>query len=113
VNRPPRLAGLIELLDSSGWSFAVQHGSDSGGALFIAVQGRPGWDDVTAIRVTWHSRDTGTLRLFSCMGRQPYRGWRDLPLHRLRDMIQPEPDREPNAGPGIGPEPVQATRATR
>lgn len=99
MKRPPALTALITLLDSTGWSYSLQHGLDSSGHPFITINGIPHWDDITAIRATWHTRNTGTLRLFSCMARQPYRGWRDMPLSKIRRIIAPQPAQDQSTQP--------------
>ena len=107
MKRPPALLALIALLDASGWSYSVKHDHDTAGNAFITVTGVPHWDPITSIRATWHTRATGTLRLFSAMGREHYRGWRDMPVSRLRSMIGPQP--EPEHAEQAEPEPEQAS----
>lgn len=92
LKRPKGLTDLIALLDESGWSYGVSQARDSGGAPFITVRGLPHWDQFTEVQVTWHSRSTGTLRLFSCMARQLRRGFYDLSLKAARELITPEPE---------------------
>lgn len=90
LKRPRALTDLIALLDETGWSYAVEQAKDSGGAPYITVRGKPAWDNFTEIRATWHSRDTGTLRLVSCIACQLRRDWHHLPLKAARELIQPE-----------------------
>lgn len=90
--RPKALTALIALLDEAGWSYAVGHGRDTGGALFTTVKGAPFWDTYTQVQATWHSRNTGTLRLSSCMARQMYRDWHDVSLKAARALVTPEPE---------------------
>lgn len=71
---------IIELMDA-GWSFVVQHGKDTGDHPFISVEAKKAKDGGT-IRVTWHTRATGTYRLFSCMVNK-----RDVTLTKALERI--------------------------
>jgi hypothetical protein len=61
---PTKCQNLIAALAISGWSFVVQHGKDTGDSPFISIEGRR---DTCHVMITWHTRATGTYRLFSCM----------------------------------------------
>ena len=64
VSYPPKLSDLVVELTAYGWSFMLNHGKDTGGSPFISIEARRGNQDV---RITWHTRATGTYRLLSCM----------------------------------------------
>lgn len=61
---PAKLADVVTGLLDYGWSFVVQHGKDTGDHPFISIEGRR---DMQHVMITWHTRATGTYRLFSCM----------------------------------------------
>ena len=61
---PAKTRELVTTLADGGWSFVVNHGKDTGEHPFVSTEGRRGNDH---IMVTWHTRATGTYRLFSCM----------------------------------------------
>jgi hypothetical protein len=71
---------IIKLMDA-GWSFVVQHGKDTGDHPFISIGAKKARDGET-IRVTWHTRATGTYRLFSCMVNK-----RDVTLTKALERI--------------------------
>ena len=61
--------GVVDLargLVDAGWQLAVNW-SALGGYLHVTIDGTDPDDITHRVRVTWHSRDTGTLRLFSCL----------------------------------------------
>ena len=74
VNADEALAALPKgaqrLLDAGkarGHRWAVKWGEDTGGNPFVRIKvAASQWAEVNA---TWHTRDTGTLRLFSIYGR--------------------------------------------
>ena len=53
----------VDAIDA-GWSVLLRHGIDTGDNPFVNVEARRGHDHIV---VTWHTRATGTYRLFSCM----------------------------------------------
>lgn len=61
---PNKLHDVVNGLLDYGWSFLVQHGKDTGDSPFISVEAKR---DNETVRITWHTRATGTYRLFSCM----------------------------------------------
>lgn len=61
---PPGCRVLTEALTVNGWSFMLNHGTDTGDNPYISTEARRGTD---TLMVTWHTRDTGTYRLFTCM----------------------------------------------
>ncbi len=71
---------IIELMDA-GWSFVVQHGKDTGDHPFISIEAQKAKGGET-IRVTWHTRATGTYRLFTCMVNK-----RDVTLTKALERI--------------------------
>lgn len=77
---PKKLHYVVEALLDYGWSYMLNHGKDTGNAPFISVEGRRGDMEV---RITWHTRATGTYRLFSCMVNK-----RDVTLTRALELVQ-------------------------
>lgn len=61
---PVKCKSLVDLLAENDWSFALVHGSDTGAADYVTIEAVR---DMRKIIVTWHTRATGTYRLFSCM----------------------------------------------
>lgn len=47
----------------SGWSVLLKHGKDTAGSPFVSVEAVK---DERHLRITWHTRSTGTYRLFAC-----------------------------------------------
>lgn len=77
---PKRLRELHEAVKAAGWRCGVSFGHDSAGHLFVTLEAIDPAEPVHSLKASWHTRATGgrTLRLFSCMIRAPYRGWRDV-----------------------------------
>lgn len=81
---PSRLRDLVRTAQAAGWLVGVGQGVDSGGSPFLSVEARePG--DARKIKATWHTRSTGTYRLFSAMLFEPWEGWRHTTAARLVD----------------------------
>ena len=78
---PAKLADVVTELLDYGWSFVLQHGKDTGDSPFISIEAKRSKDGDT-IRITWHTRATGTYRLFSCMVNK-----RDATLTKARETI--------------------------
>lgn len=73
---PANARELINACLDNGWSVLVQHGIDTGSSPYISIEAaKPG---NRKIRATWHTRASGTYRLFSCMAGRP--GLRDATL---------------------------------
>ena len=68
----------IEAIDAR-WDVLVRHGIDTGDNPFVTVEARRGDRHVMA---TWHTRATGTYRLFSCMVNK-----RDVSLKAAREAV--------------------------
>ena len=64
VSYPPKLTDLVVELTAYGWSFMLNHGKDTGNSPFVSVEARR---ENEHIMITWHTRATGTYRLFSCL----------------------------------------------
>lgn len=62
---PSKLSDVVTALLDHGWSFVLQHGTDTGNSPFISVEAKKSKDGET-IHITWHTRATGTYRLFTC-----------------------------------------------
>lgn len=76
---PKKLYDLVEALLDHGWSYMLNHGKDTGDHPFISIEARRDRQDV---RITWHTRATGTYRLFSCIVNK-----RDVTLTKARETI--------------------------
>ena len=76
---PLKCRELIITLMDCGWSFVVNHGKDTGDHPFISVEARR---DTAHVMVTWHTRATGTYRLFSCMVNK-----RDVTLTKAMEVV--------------------------
>lgn len=76
---PPKCRGLVADLTDGGWSFMVNHGTDTGDNPYIAIEARRGKD---SIMITWHTRATGTYRLFTCMVNK-----RDVSLTKAMEVV--------------------------
>ena len=63
---PAKCRELIDALLDNGWSVLVQHGKDTGDSPFVSIEAAKSTDG-PKLRATWHTRGTGTYRLFSCM----------------------------------------------
>lgn len=91
---PKAAAELHELAIKHDWASAHQFGEDSGGSPFLTLElGRKVGEGKRAVyhyRITWHTRNTGTYRLFSKICRTPASpGWHDAPsLRAIRATIE-------------------------
>lgn len=77
---------LLELAIAHDWTVAWQPDEDSGGAPFVTVRAIADRGAVD-IRVTWHTRNTGTYRMTSAISRGGARGWHDITLAQARELI--------------------------
>ena len=80
-------AGLTKAVAAAlehGRSFLVSHGSDSGDSPFVALNVK--WD-LNEVRITWHTRDTGTYRLFSCLVRTANSNWRHVTMAKAIEIV--------------------------
>lgn len=91
---PPK--ALTQVLDAAlthKRSFIVQHNEDSGAnplVTFTAKWFPEGSDVPTEIKLTWHTRDTGTYRLFSAISRGHYHGWHDITVKKAVALLTGE-----------------------
>ncbi len=81
---PPASALLLEAVDN-GWSASLVHGVDTGGSPYVHVEARREQAPYRVI-VTWHTRETGTYRLFSAMVGQG-RGTHDVSLAKAHEAL--------------------------
>ncbi|MGH3095327.1 MAG: hypothetical protein ACRDMV_04930 [Streptosporangiales bacterium] len=58
---PKAAQNLLDTVIAHGWSYAVMWARDSGNCPFVNVKIA---DSEHEFHLTWHTRDTGTLRLF-------------------------------------------------
>lgn len=72
------------------WSASYVHGEDTGGNPYINVNAARG-DEGEAVRITWHTRQTSTYRLFSVLTRGTVGGWRDGTLKSAKALIADSP----------------------
>ena len=89
-NPPKALQRTIDNALHSSRAFGVSHGSDTGDNPFVTLTVK--WDG-HEIRLTWHTRTTGTYRFFSGLAATPGRGWHDVTLTQADTLIRG--DREP------------------
>lgn len=88
---PKALADTLTELTAARWSYRLAWDRDSGRNLFVRLEAAPFWGG-PLIRATWHTRGTGTLRLFSCMIRDAGTvQYHDTSLKQARALIAPEP----------------------
>lgn len=81
---PNRVGRFAAAAAEAGWRVRQGHGADTGGAPFVTVYARRGmWE----VRATWHTRHTGTYRLFTCIARSPRRTWFDTTLTEAAAMF--------------------------
>ena len=81
---PAKCTELVSALLANGWSFVLQHGKDTGDSPFISIEAKKHKDGKT-IRTTWHTRQTGTYRLFSCMVNK-----HDVTLTKAMEVVREE-----------------------
>jgi hypothetical protein len=88
---PKAAVGLLNTAALSGWTTGWQWAEDSGNSPFVTVHVADP-DSREYFKYTWHSRGTGTLRLFSKI-RQAHAGapWTDGPsvkaaMFRVREI---------------------------
>lgn len=72
---------------AKGWTAGWMEGEDNGGNPFITLH--MGKREGAYYTITWHTRDTGTYRLFSKMVRRvPGASWTDAPsLKAIRSAL--------------------------
>lgn len=88
---PKAAVGMINIAAHCSWTVGWQWGEDNGGNPFVTVHvAEPGSGEY--FKYTWHSRGTGTLRLFSKQKREAGKAvWVEGPsvkdaLHRVREV---------------------------
>ena len=77
--RPEAAFSFAKDAIDAGWNALIQHGQDTSGNPFVSVEARNGH---RALRLTWHTRDTGTYRLFSAQS-----GHRTITLRDARNEL--------------------------
>lgn len=77
----PAAEGLRLLAVNNGWRAELREGVDSGSSPFVTVYAKKDADS-HLLMVTWHTRMTGTYRLFSCIY-----GRRTVSLKRAREIL--------------------------
>jgi hypothetical protein len=90
---PKALAELIAAALAHRRAFIVQHGVDSGDCPFVTFKAQwlpEGCDVSTELQMTWHTRNTGTYRLFSAIARGYYRNWQDITAKKALKLVTGE-----------------------
>lgn len=82
---PTKLNALVEAALTAGRPFIVNHGEDTGGSPFVSITVK--WPQ-HEVRATWHTRNTGTYRLFSALATLPNQGWHDITATRALALIR-------------------------
>lgn len=77
---PAKLSEVANALLDHGWSFVVNHSKDTGDHPFVNIEARR---DAQHVYVTWHTRNTGTYRLFTCMVNK-----RDMSLTKALEAVR-------------------------
>ena len=88
---PKTAADLLAVARANGWRTAVGHAEDSGGSPYATVEiGRKVNDEVWHYKLCWHTRGTGTYRLFTKLSRTPDAPyWHDAPsLKAIRATLE-------------------------
>jgi hypothetical protein len=75
---------LLQAIDS-GWNASLVHGSDTGANPFVTVTAQRAAAPYR-VAVTWHTRETGTYRVFNAMVGQ-HGGVRDVSLTKAREAL--------------------------
>lgn len=89
---PKAAAGLLDAMKRSGWRWSVGWSEDTAGHLFVTIRG--GIRPEAQVDATWHTRGTGTLRLFGLLLRSgpvhsiTRRGWHDASLRAAVTVIE-------------------------
>lgn len=66
MNVHPAARELLLLAIDNGWSAGLKHQTDSAQNPYVTVTAvRP--EQPKRVEVTWHTRKTGTYRLFTCL----------------------------------------------
>lgn len=81
---PAKLSDVVDAALNAGRSFIVSHGTDTGGSPFVSATVK--WEKYE-LRLTWHTRDTGSYRLFSSIASIPGRNWHDITATRAIELI--------------------------
>lgn len=63
---PKTARTLVDAVLDAGWQLSVEW-STQGGHLFVTIHAKHCDDWARCVRATWHSLDTGTVWLFSCL----------------------------------------------
>lgn len=90
---PKALAALIDAALAHRRSFIVQHGVDTGDSPFVSFKAQwlpEGCDVPTKVTMSWHTRNTGTYRLFSAIARGYYRSWQDITAKKALALVTGE-----------------------
>lgn len=79
---------LVSLVEGSGWKWVAAEGKDNASNPFVTIV----VGDVATgeqYKITWHTRATGTYRLFSkIMSEAKGHPWRDAPsLKAIRERV--------------------------
>ena len=84
MSLPAKLHEAVSAALEGGWSFLVNHGKDTGDSPYVNFEARR--EGSKSITITWHTRATGTYRLFTC-----HNGRHDLTLTKALDALKETP----------------------
>lgn len=79
MQTPKKCIELVNQLLLSRWAFVVNHGEDTGGSPYINIEAARGNQ---MLYITWHTRETGTYRLFACLHNK-----REVSLKRALEVV--------------------------
>lgn len=82
---PAKLRHMMDTAVDAGRSLILAHGIDSGDHPYVALTVK--WDN-HEVRATWHTRATGSYRLFSAIARYPHHPWHDVTADRAIELIR-------------------------
>lgn len=85
----PAARDLLLLCADAGWDVAVGHGVDTGGSPYVTVRAARQAPD-GYLDLTWHTRATGTYRLFSCLLGRSRSTVRDSTLRDVKALVRGE-----------------------
>lgn len=89
---PPKAKALLDAMQASGWRWSVVWSVDTGDNAFVGIRG--GARPEVQVNATWHTRGTGTLRMFGLLvrgGTVHGRGWCDASLRTAMSLVERNP----------------------
>lgn len=86
---PPAARDLMLSCVDAGWDTLITQRVDTGGSPYVNVTARSE-DPDGHIDATWHTRATGTYRLFHCLVGRSRGSVRDAPLKAAKALVAGE-----------------------